>query len=332
MASGPGGKTTGGHIQRIIHQIWLGNNPRPEEWMKTVRDFAAAYGYEYKLWDDSAAQQLSGESAQIIPRLMVPGSAEASEALAMSKLDWGAFPGLRDLYDEFGERIAGKADIIRLLALYKYGGIYIDADSVIMKPAKFAEFLEKNPHGMFFAWEELERNGRTIENPGPELRNGRDKRLIANGTIGARRGHRFVGDLLDGMVAHAQREKGADAWRRVGPLYVTRLYWALKDTAPYAVEEVHNYPMELFYPLHWHGIKDPEMHKKVQIPGESMLFQYGYSTNGFADIFRRRNTKAGGGRRSRRSRSSRSSRKLKRGGQKAKRRRGSRRRNVQCLT
>jgi hypothetical protein len=291
MASGLVARTGGG-IQRIIHQIWLGTNPRPDEWMKTVRDFAAAHGYEYKLWDDSTA----------------------------AALDWNAFPGLRGLYDEFSQRIAGKADLVRLLALYKHGGIYIDADSVVMKPAKFAEFLEKNPHGMFFAWEELKRNGRTIENPGPELREGRDKRLIANGTIGARAGHPFLAELLAGVVAHAEREKGADAWRRVGPLYVTRLYWSLKDAGPpkaAAVADVHNYPMELFYPLHWHGIKDPEMHKKVQIPGESMLFQYGYSTNSFADIFRRRNAR-GGGKRS-------SSRKLKRGTRPQSRRSKSRR-------
>jgi hypothetical protein len=52
--------------------------------------------------------------------------------------------------------------------------------------------------------------------------------------------------------------------------------------------DVHIYPMTLFYPVYWHGIKDPELHKKVQIPGESMLFQYGYSTNGFAEIFKAR--------------------------------------------
>lgn len=270
----------GGGIQRVIHQIWLGTNPRPDEWIKTVRDFALNHGYEYKLWDDSTA----------------------------ADLEWDAFPGLRGLYEEFSQRLAGKADLVRLLALYKYGGIYIDADSVVMKPQKFAEFLEKNEHSMFFAWEELKRNGRTIENPGPELRDGRDKRLIANGTIGARAGHPFLAELLGGIVAHAEREKDADAWRRVGPLYVTRRYWFLKDAGPPkadAVTDVHNYPMELFYPLHWHGIKDPEMHKKVQIPGESMLFQYGYSTNGFADIFRKRAaaaTAAGGGRRRRRSR------------------------------
>lgn len=278
--------TTGGGIQRIIHQIWLGTNPRPTEWMKTVSDFAAANGYTYKLWD---------------------------EATAEAELPWDSVPGLRSLYGEFKGELAGKADLIRLLALYKHGGIYIDADSVIMKPAKLAAFLENNPHPLFLAWEELKKNGKTIDDPGAELHSGRDARLIANGTIGARAGHPFIAALVNGVVEHAKKEKG-HAWRRLGPLYTTRLYWSLKDAGSPAVQDMHMYPMQLFYPRHWHGIKDPEMHKKVTIPEESMMFQYGYSTNGFADIFRKRNaaTRAAGGGRRRRRRGSRT-KKLKRG-------------------
>jgi mannosyltransferase OCH1-like enzyme len=257
--------TTGGGIQRMIHQVWLGSNPRPVEWMNTVREFAAAHGYEYKLWDEAAAE----------------------------KLDWDSVPGLRRVYAGFSNELAGKADVIRLMALYEQGGFYIDADSVIMKPAKFAAFLKKNRHPVFFAWEDLKKNGKTIKNAGPELA-GEEHRLIANGTIGAAAGHPFLRSLLGGLADNAERERGEQAWRKAGPLYITRVYHTQKEAGTKGVEDVHMYPMKLFYPVYWHGIKDPEMHKKVKIPGESMLFQYGYSTNGFADIFRRLR---GGGRR-----------------------------------
>ena len=267
MGSADAAATTGGGIQRIIHQIWLGSNPRPEEWIQTVRDFAREHDYEYRLWDEAAA----------------------------ADLPWNKVPGLRALYRDFDKEFAGKADLIRLLALYTEGGIYIDADSVVMKPAKFATFLEKNRHPVFFAWENIKRGTKGVNNFGHELEKGeRERRLIANGTIGAAAGHPFLKTLLDGVVAHAtKREAGEQAWRRVGPLYVTRTYWAEKDGAGGAggVDEVHMYPMKLFYPRHWRGIRDPELHKKVRIPGDSMLFQYGYTTNKFADIFRRRATR-----------------------------------------
>ena len=258
MGSETGRPPAGGGIQRIIHQVWLGSNPRPVEWMKTVRDFAAAHGYKYKLWDEAAAETL----------------------------DWDSVPGLRRVYAGFAKELAGKADVIRLMALYEQGGYYIDADSVIMKPAKFATFLKKNRHPVFFAWEDLKKNGKTIKNAGPELA-GEEHRLIANGTIGAAAGHPFLLSLLGGLADNAEREQGEQARRKAGPLYITRVYHKQKDAGMESVEDVHVYPMKLFYPVYWHGIKDPEMHKKVKIPGESMLFQYGYSTNGFADIFRR---------------------------------------------
>ena len=242
-------------IPRIIHQVWLGTNPKPTEWMESVRAFATEHGYTYKVWDEKAAEGL----------------------------DWDSVPGLRREYAAFRSQLAGKADIIRMLALYEHGGIYIDADTVVMRPAKFAAFLEKNPYPVFFGWENiLKAHTKKVNNFGPELAGA--KRLVANGMIGAAAGHPFFKALLDGVVANAEREEGEDAWRKVGPLYVTRVYMALKKKMP----GVHIYPMRYFYPRHWKGITDPELHKKVRIPGDSMLFQYGYTTNKFADIFRAR--------------------------------------------
>ena len=82
-------------IPKIIHQIWIGDAARPDEWMDTVKEFAKEYDYEYKLWGD------------------------------VKELGLDEIPGLAAVYKGFGHELAGRADIIRLLVLYKYGGIYM---------------------------------------------------------------------------------------------------------------------------------------------------------------------------------------------------------------
>lgn len=188
---------------------------------------------------------------------------------SLTALGIDEIPGLRATFVKQKE-MAGKADIIRLLALYKFGGLYIDADTVIMKPAKFHRFLEANRAAVFFGWEEL-----------PEQRLKKlkisVKRLVANSVIGSLEGHAFIKTLLERIVQNAKSEPEESAWKQVGPLFVTRVYMEMKDWFP----DVHVYPMKYFYPVHWGGITDPETHLKITIPEESMLFQYGYSTNKF---------------------------------------------------
>jgi mannosyltransferase OCH1-like enzyme len=234
-----------------IHQIWIGDNPLPKEWMETIETFAKDYGYKYRLWTDASLKELEAD----------------------------AIPGLRSLYKSFSGQRAGQADILRLLILYKYGGVYIDADTVMMKPEKFNRFLEKHKTGMFFGWENLTA-ARTRK-----LKIGKIRRLVANGLIGAEKGHPFLRALLDDIVENAGMNRGeSNAWKAVGPLYITQKYMELKKKFP----DVHVFPMRYFYPRAWAGITDPELHKKVKIPGESMLFQYGYSTNHFDAIFAKR--------------------------------------------
>ncbi len=236
----------------------------PHEWMDSVKDFAGKYDYEYKLWTDANVKGMRMDTE------------------------------LRAEYDSFGDELAGRADIIRLIALRIYGGIYIDADTVIIKPEKFAEFLKDNKAGLFFAWENLSTaDTKKLGNLGPGLTG--QRRLVANSVIGAEKGHPFIKKLLKGIVDNSKGESEKDAWKRTGPLYVTRLYMRHKKEFP----DIHIYPMRYFYPRHWRGITDPALHTKMKIPGESMLFQYGYSTNKFAKIFAKRN----GSRSSSRSRS-----------------------------
>ncbi len=266
-ASGLSQKGGGGGIPKVIHQIWLGKNPEPTEWTDTVEKFAKDHGWRYKLWRDAD----------------------------MKKFDFGAIEGLPEVYRSFGSELAGRADIVRYMILYQEGGLYIDADSVVMKPAKFAKFLESNRAPVFFAWENLSK-ARTRK-----LNIGGRRRLISNGTVGTVPRHPFFKAMLEESVKNLKALKGKplEAWRAVGPYMIVQLYERLKGGV---AKDVHMYPMRYFYPRHWKGITDPELHKKVKIPGQSMLFQYGYSTNGFAKIFKEREAELQAARRTRRQR------------------------------
>lgn len=248
---------TCGPVPTTIHQIWLGSNPEPTDWTDTVREFCKTYGYEYKLWTEKN----------------------------LSTLPFSDFPAAAALYKARPKTdYAGRADIIRLLALWTHGGVYIDSDSVILKPRKFDTFLCKNKAGAFFAWEEFDAESlRKLRAYTRGIKGVRQfNRLIANGVIGATAHHGFIGELLSGLGGREKRQgKAADNWIVTGPLYTTEMFQATRKSYP----DVKIYPMRYFYPLHWHGITDPELHKKVKVPGESMLFQYGYTTNGFDKIF-----------------------------------------------
>ena len=250
-------KIQGGGIPKIIHQIWIGDNTIPEEWIKTVRDFAYKYHYKYKLWTEST----------------------------IDSLNWNLIKGMKTAYNTFKLKrsFAGCGDIIRLLALYEFGGIYIDADSVIIKPSRFNQFLRENKARVFFGWQhEHPAGNKFIYNDSmPEIRTA--KKLIANGLIGSIKSHPFIKEALEGIP---ERIKNASesvkthpmmAWYCAGPLYISRVYFSYKHKSP----DIKIYPTKYFYPIKWNNITDPSLHKKIKIPGESMLFQYGYSTNRF---------------------------------------------------
>lgn len=109
-------------IPKIIHQIWIGPNQRPEIWMKTFNtDYLEKYpDYMYILWDDQTVIQL---------------------------LD--LYPKCKSLY-EMTDFYCGKSDILRYLILYEYGGIYIDADSVWLKNS-LTDLISKTVKGGIFA-------------------------------------------------------------------------------------------------------------------------------------------------------------------------------------
>lgn len=217
----------------IIHQIWIGPAAPPHFWMNTVKQFAENYGYTYMLWDDTTIKDLRPKNAAILERFM------------------------RE------KRWPGAADIIRYEVMYTYGGVYIDADTVVLKPAEFHAFLQERKERVFMGCEY------------------EDCSLIANGTLGAPKHSSFFRDMLAAMPAYSKAHWDEPDYKQVGPYFLTDFVKTQK-----AVELV---PRTVFYPRTWHGIVDPWLHLKTTVPPESLLFQYGYSTNGFNRIFKQRN-------------------------------------------
>ena len=128
---------------RTIHYVWMGGAPKPpivchciESWHRFCP------GWEFKEWNDASMHDV--------------GNRYACEAYAYGK--W-----------------AFVADWMRLNAIYRYGGIYLDTDMELLKPID--TFLENNlTLGLACV------NGKTV---------------FDTGIMGCRKGDKFIGGFLN---------------------------------------------------------------------------------------------------------------------------------------
>ncbi len=157
----------------------------------------------------------------------------------------------------------GKSDILRYLILYKYGGIYIDADSVWLNNKNFDDLLKQST-GFFAA-------------------NEPDSNHITGGVIGSHKENVVFLTILKHIESYIINKDG-----KIVPRYYTnkrKVLGVVKLIGPKLFDHfVKNtnitiYPSIYFYPISWHGITDPEYHLKHKMPDASYMFQYGYSTN-----------------------------------------------------
>ncbi len=159
-------------VPKIIHQIWIGPKPAPINLMNTWKEKNPDFEYIY--WNER----------EFIKRGMV--------FECQSKID------------EI-EEYCGKTDIMRWEILYKYGGIYIDADSFCIEKID-DELLKKG----FAGWEN------EIKRPG----------LIAVGTMGFTQNHsipkKAVEFIKNNEVSYAKT--GRMAWQNTGPVLLTNIY------------------------------------------------------------------------------------------------------------
>jgi mannosyltransferase OCH1-like enzyme len=177
----------------------------------------------------------------------------------LKTINISSFTGMKELIDSMQD-YAGIADIYRLLLLHKYGGVYIDSDIVILNGKAFNRLIQNKKENVYLAYED-------------------EHDLIANSVIGSPKGHPFIKHCLKNISINASLKKDEPTWIRTGPRFITDMYNETKDK----YKNIEILPNKDFYPVSWHGIKEIDIHKNMDIKGNSMLFQYGYSTNGLKD-------------------------------------------------
>jgi mannosyltransferase OCH1-like enzyme len=146
----------------------------------------------------------------------------------------------------------GKSDILRYEILYQYGGAYIDADSFITFPDRLNNLLE---------------NFNTDAGFGFEI-NGR---LVCGGVSISIKESQFMKKCIEEIPL---RDMTQMAWISIGPQLITDLVIRHQSEIKLTL-----YKSTVFYPIRWHGIQDINLHTKTVLPPESVMFQYGYSTN-----------------------------------------------------
>lgn len=98
-------------IPRTIHQIWMGDKKRPEQWMNSWKEKHPAWNY--KIWNEEMIRALSLQNIEIF-----------------------------DKYKSMGKWY-GMADVARAEIIYREGGVYIDADCECLESMDFAKFLDR---------------------------------------------------------------------------------------------------------------------------------------------------------------------------------------------
>lgn len=210
-------------IPKIIHQIWIGNNKKPDIWMKTwTKELKKNPEWKYILWTEDNIKDLDFSN--------------------------------KDIYD-LEKDYACKADILRYEILKQFGGVYVDADIVLLN-SKFFELFTNNNNIFCVGWEP-------------------NKNLLSNSIISCTKNNNIIKHIIyECRLNYIKNRKNGFPYQITGPYLITNMYYKYK--LPITI-----YPAILFYPIPWNKINDPNFHKKNIYP-YSYTFQYGYTTNNFS--------------------------------------------------
>ena len=194
-------------IPKILHQLWIGPKSPPHRMLATWKEKHP--DYEYILWTED----------EFARRDFVPQCIDQINLI---------------------QEINGKADILRWEILYKYGGVFFDADSICIEPLDDDVFLTKTG---FAAFENETERGT----------------LIATGSMGFVPNHPLCADIVEWIRTDPEAEtmiRNYKAWYSVGPALITRFL----ETEKYSDFTI--FPSYFFLPHHFTGIKY-DGHKKV---------------------------------------------------------------------
>ena len=156
-------------IPKVLHQIWLGPRPVPVVWTRTWQELNP--DFEYRLWTEDAVDGFGLRNDDVYRRFVGEG-----------------------IYD-------GAADVARAEILLRHGGVYVDADSVALRPLGDAPFMSAG----FFAQREP-----NDDNPD----------LVTNAFMGATPGHPVLARYV---AVHAGIEALRPMWLVSGPGALTKV-------------------------------------------------------------------------------------------------------------
>jgi hypothetical protein len=132
------------------------------------------------------------------------------------------------------KRWATVSDVVRLMAVYEHGGIYLDTD--------FMLFRSLDPllkHDCFFSFQE--------EEPSSDW--------VANGVFGAVQGHWFIEKASTRQLTIPRNPFGLEKPTKYGPKLITHLLRShgldRYDRKGMMVQGIHVCPTTVFFPFHW---------------------------------------------------------------------------------
>jgi mannosyltransferase OCH1-like enzyme len=204
------------YIPKIIHQLWIGNKPAPTKFMNTWKEKHP--DFEYIHWNED----------ELVKRNFISQ--------------------LSNKIDEM-EEINGKADILRWEILYKYGGIFLDADSICIEPLD--NLIELNKCFASYENEVMRGVNWTKNDPMYDDVLARTHALIATGTMAFPPNHELPKMAIEWIRNNviSVSNTGKRAWRTVGPGLLTRLYYSRKW------DDITILPSYYFLPVHCSGVK-----------------------------------------------------------------------------
>ncbi|HOM27130.1 MAG TPA: glycosyltransferase [bacterium] len=201
-------------IEKIIHQIWVGDEKKPKKWMDTWKEKNP--DWEYVLWTNSKVFKRNWINQKLIE------------------------------YYKRNKKYNGVADIIRYEILYEYGGVVIPADSECLE--NITELFD-NDYELFAVrcradaidWA-CTNEEKKIETP--KFLKSIDKFKIVP-IYGAKSGNEFVKHLIDDLYHKYERELPNYPY----PPSQTGNKFCTEELIKYA-PEIKIFPMHYFIPYH----------------------------------------------------------------------------------
>ena len=189
-------------IPKRIHQTWKGTKI-PHQFARWVKTWIQHHpDWEYWLWTDESARKLISER----------------------------HPSLLSTFDEYDLPVK-KADALRYVVLYEFGGIYADMDmealtSLEPLALKYSCFVGQEPY----------------EHP---ILDSNFQGLVINALMGCEPHHPFIKSLIDNLPAYSTMWHVLDS---TGPHYMTVLYRQYYQGSQSDQNSVYITPSEYFYP------------------------------------------------------------------------------------